>query len=212
MIRADRRSRAASPLPEAARRLARALAVAAALATLGACGDQLEKIADATRPPPPLLPSPVAAAATPAAPVRTAMSADVAGAWQMLRLPSEVALQVNSSPRFSEPYQWLLIVADGRIGLVTSPGPPPSPYTAASLRGVFEREPNWDAYTLVGGIMTVTTPGVVGVFAKRDVWQVDVVSAPGALLGLAVQPGDVVMALRGQYGDLVYRRVIRRIG
>ena len=192
-------------------RLARAFAAAALLAALAGCGDTMEKIADATRPPPPLPPSPVAAAAAPAAAIRTAIAADVVGAWQMLRLPSEVALQVNVSPRFSETYQWLLIMADGRIGLITSPAPPPSPYTAASLAAVFEREPNWDAYTLVGGIMTVTTPGAVGVFAKRDLWVIDVVAAPGALLGLAVQPGDILMLLRGPDGTPIYRRIVRRI-
>ncbi len=216
MIRDRRRRDAAAspgaPRPGRIRRLACALAVAASLATLGGCSSQLEAIADATRPPPPLPPSPVAAVGTPAAQVRTAVAADLVGAWQMLRLPAEVALQVNTSSRFSEQYQWLLITADGKVGMVMSPGPPPSPYTAAGLRGVFEREPNWDAYTLVGGIMTVTTPGAVGVFARRDVWRVDVVSAPGALFGLAVQPGDLMMALRGQHGDIVYRRIIRRIG
>jgi hypothetical protein len=144
--------------------------------------------------------------------MRVAQAEDVVGAWQMLALPPDVAQRVNVSPRFGEPYQWLLITADGRVGFVTTPEAPDPPITATSLRQMFDREPNFDAYTLAGGVMTVTTPGVVGFAAKRDVWHVDAVWTGGMLLGLAVRPGDLLMQLRDQTGRSIYQRVVRRIG
>src|SRR5262245_61650054 len=91
------------------------LAGGAALAFAG-CADS-----DIGRRPPPLPPSPVAAAGTSPAAVRAAQAPDLVGTWQMLLLPAAVAEQVNVTPRFDQTYQWLLITDDGRIGFIATP-------------------------------------------------------------------------------------------
>ena len=155
-------------------------------------------------------PSPRAAPGMPPATVRAAVYGDVAGAWQLQVLPPEVAEQVNLTDRFQEPWQFML-VADGRVGFVSSPEAPDPPIDAYALRAMFDREPNWNTYTVVGGVVTVTGPQVAGFAVRRDVWHVDIVVTPGAFLGLAVIPGDAIMYLRDASGQNIHRRVMRRL-
>ena len=105
-----------------------------------------------------------------------------------------------------------MLVADGRVGFVTSPEAPDPPIDAAALRAMFDREPNWNTYTVVGGVVTVTGPQVAGFAVRRDIWHVDIVTSAGAFLGLAVLPGDAVMYLRDASGQNIHRRVMRRMG
>ena len=182
----------------ATRWISAALLVAAALVT--ACAEQ--------RYVPP--PSPRAAAGMPPATVRAAVQGDVTGAWQMLVLPPDIAQQVNLTDRFDEPWQYML-VGDGRVGFLASPEAPNPLIDAAGLRAMFDREPSWNTYTVVGGVVTVTSPQVTGFAIRRDVWHVDIVTSAGAFLGLAVLPGDAVMYLRDASGQNIHRRVMRRM-
>lgn len=133
---------------------------------------------------------------------------EVLGIWEMVPLAPEIQARVNVVNPWPAKYQYFVLLSDGRITWMVTDRKPDDP-SKGGLIAAFNRLPGWNRFEFVGkGVLVVSYPDIPRL---RELWSVQIVTKPFALLGVEHRPGDMLMSLDDGHGRPVYRRLLRRM-
>lgn len=136
---------------------------------------------------------------------RFAEPEEIVGHWKMVPLSPELAAQNKVNP-WPLPVQFFAFYADGRaFSYMSSAESEQSPDSLDKLNAML---PQTVRCAFRGGFLIISREDSPG---SEEKWGVNVITQDFASGGTDFQEGDLVMSLDSGDGEVVYRRLLRRI-
>ena len=137
---------------------------------------------------------------------RAATPAEVIGAWERMPYPAAVAKEINRVNAWPLPFQYFLMLEDGRINWIMSRARQIG-LTRQGLLETLERLP-WNRYKARPGRMEIDYPASPEI---RESWRIDIVTRDLLVVGLPHRKGDLVMSLEVGGSEIIYYRTLRKL-
>ena len=131
---------------------------------------------------------------------------DVVGYWTMVPMSAELTAKNVENP-WPLPHQYFAIYANGEMFAHMSTHA--TEHTAASLDQLHAMLPKTVHYAFnADGFMVVTRDDQPG---AQELWGVNLLAQDFTSAGMDFKAGDLIMSLDDGQGNVIYRRLLRRI-